>query len=272
MCYISCEKFTNEFIGALQRQELVNFREKYRKMDALIIDDIQFIAKKERTQEEFFHTFNTLHEYNKQIVLSSDRPPKSINSIDERLRSRFEGGMTADISHPDYETRAAILQAKVKEKGVDIPKDALEYVAEHITTNIRELEGALNILITSSKVNNVGITLAKTKQYLDHIIKRPRKNIGVKKMIKSVANFYEISEKDILSQNRKRDVAYPRQVLMYLMREELKYSFPSIGSKLGGRDHTTVIHACSKIGGELKKSNEALSEELSLIKQELYSG
>ena len=269
--YISCENFTNEFIHAIQERKTKEFREKYRQVDVLIIDDIQFLANKERTQEEFFHTFNALHENDKQIILSSDRPPKSLDSIDERLRSRFEGGMMADIGYPDFEMRVAILKSKMKNRQIDFSNEVTEYIAQNIQNNIRELEGALNILITSSKVNGTTINLENAKKCLTHIIKRPRKVVALKKMLKSVADFYDISEKDILSQNRKREISHPRQVLMYLMREEMKYSYPLIGSKLGGKDHTTVIHAYTKIVEHLKNNDESLIEEINLLKQEMYS-
>lgn len=269
--YLSCEKFTNEFIAALQAQRVKDFREKVRKVDVLIIDDIQFIANKERTQEEFFHTFNTLHEDNKQIILSSDRPPKALEFLEERLRSRFEGGMIADIGYPEFEVRVAILKAKTHTRGVTLPDTVLHYIADNIHNNIRELEGALNILLASSRVSQSDITLARAKKYLDHIIKRPRKVINVKKVIKAVADLYDISEKDILSQNRKREVSHPRQILMYFLREELKHSYPLIGTKLGGRDHTTVIHACHKISDALKKNDETIIDELNLLKQTIYN-
>jgi chromosomal replication initiator protein len=269
--YLTCEKFTNDFINAIRAQKIKEFRENYRKLDLLIIDDVQFITHKERTQEEFFHTFNTLFESNRQIILSSDRSPKAIDSLEERLRSRFQGGMIADIGYPDYEMRVAILRAKVKEKNVELPATVVEYIAEHIQNNIRELEGTLNVLLASSKMGGAEITLEKTKKYLDPIIKRPRRIVSLKKVLKAAANFYDISEKDILSQNRKRDIARPRQVVMYLLREDLKYSYPLIGTKIGGRDHTTVIHACSKISQELKDNNEDLAEELNLIKQDIYN-
>ena len=269
--YLTCEKFTNEFISAIQGQKTKDFREKYRKIDLLIIDDIQFLARKERTQEEFFHTFNALYENNKQIVLSSDRAPASIEFLEERLRSRFQGGMIADIGYPDFELRVAILRSKIIEKNIDLSDDVIQYIAEHVQNNIRELEGTLNILLASSKMGGAEITLEKTKKYLTHVIKRPRKIISLKKIIKATADFYDVTEKDILSQNRKREIAHPRQVVMYLLRENLKYSYPLIGSKLGGRDHTTVIHACSKISRELKNNNEQLAEEISFLKQEIYN-
>lgn len=270
--YINTETFTNEFITAIHDQTLKPFREKYRLVDVLIIDDIQFIARKERTQEEFFHTFNTLYANNKQIILSSDRPPKSIDFLDDRLRSRFEGGMIADIGYPELEMRVAILRAKVKERGISLSEEVVEYIADHIINNIRELEGALNIVLALLKTSNSEITLEKAKKSLEYIIKKPRKSINFKKLIKCIADFYDVSEKDILSQNRRREIAYPRQVMMYLMREEMKCSFPLIGARLGGRDHTTVIHACAKIGEILKSNNEQTVEEIALIKREIYNG
>ena len=269
--YLTSEKFTNDFINSIREQKIKDFRERYRKLDLLIIDDIQFIAHKEKTQEEFFHTFNALYEVNKQIVLSSDRPPQAIDSLEGRLRSRFQGGMLADIGYPDFEMRVAILRAKLKEKEVALPDNVVDYISEHIQNNIRELEGTLNILLASSKVGGSEITLDKAKKSLDHIIKRPRRIISLKKILKAAADFYDVTEKDILSQNRKRDVAHPRQVVMYLLREDLKYSYPIIGSKLGGRDHTTVIHACTKISLELKNNNDQLAEEINLLKQEIYA-
>jgi len=269
--YLSCEKFTNEFITAIHDQKIKDFREKYRKVDLLIIDDVQFIARKERTQEEFFHTFNALYEDNKQIVLSSDRPPKSIDYLEERLRSRFEGGMAADIGYPEFETRVAILNKRLKERKVRLSNEVVHYIAEHIHNNVRELEGALNILLASSKVDRSEITIEKARKYLNHVIKRPRRIVSLKKILKAVAHLYDITEKDLLSQNRKREIAHPRQILMYFMRQELKNSYPLIGSKLGGRDHTTVIHACSKIERALKNNDEQIAEEINLLKQEVYT-
>jgi len=270
--YLSCEKFTNEFIVAVHNQKIKEFREKYRKVDLLIIDDIQFIARKERTQEEFFHTFNALYEDNKQIVLSSDRPPKSIEYLEERLRSRFEGGMTADIGYPEFETRVAILNKKIKEQKVRLSNDVIHYIADNIHNNVRELEGALNILLASSRLDRSEITLEKTRKYLRHVVRRPRRVVSLKKILKAVADLYDVTEKDLLSQNRKREIAHPRQILMYFMREELKNSYPLIGAKLGGRDHTTVIHACSKIGQAIKDNNEQIVDEINLLKQEVYTG
>jgi len=269
--YINAETFTNEFINAVRAQTLETFRSKYRPIDALIIDDVQFIAHKERTQEEFFHTFNALYTHNKQIVISSDKPPQSIDFIDERLKSRFEGGMVVDIGYPEYEMRLTILKAKAKERGEELSDEIFDYIANHIHNNIRELEGALNIIIASSKASGSKITIEKARKSLEYIIKKPRRSIGVKKILKCIADFYEISEKEILSQDRRREIAHPRQIMMYLMREEMKYSYPLIGSRLGGRDHTTVIHACNKISEYLKQNNEQVAEEINLLKQEIYS-
>lgn len=269
--FLSCEKFTNEFIVAVHNQKIKEFREKYRKVDLLIIDDIQFLARKERTQEEFFHTFNALYEDNKQIVLSSDRPPKSIEFLEERLCSRFEGGMTADIGYPEFETRVAILNKRLRERKVRLSNEVIHYVAENIHNNVRELEGALNILLASSRLEGSAVTLEKARKYLSHVVKRPRRVVSLKKILKAVAGLYDVTEKELLSQNRKREIAHPRQILMYFMREELKNSYPFIGSKLGGRDHTTVIHACSKIGQALKDNNEQIAEEINLLKQEVYT-
>jgi chromosomal replication initiator protein len=271
VAYISSERFTNDFISSVQEGSMDAFKNKYRKKDVLIIDDIQFIAGKEQTQEEFFHTFNALHEQNKQIILSSDRPPRAIPTLEDRLRSRFEGGMLVDIGYPDYETRLAILQAKAKEKEAVLRAEVLEYIAHNIQKNVRELEGALNLIIASSKqLYNNDISLEQAKKTLSHLIGRPQKPIGFQHIIKTVSQFYEISEADILGKNRKQEVVLPRQVVMFLMRDELRNSYPFIGEKLGGRDHTTVMHACSKIEQSLQK-NESFEDELNLIKQQLYS-
>lgn len=271
VAYLSSERFTNDFISAVQEGSMDSFKNKYRKKDVLIIDDIQFIAGKEQTQEEFFHTFNTLHEQNKQIILSSDRPPRAIPTLEDRLRSRFEGGMLVDIGYPDYETRLAILNAKVREKEAVLRPDVLEYIAHNIQKNVRELEGALNLIIASSKqLYNNDISLEQAKKTLSHLIGKPQKPINFQHIIKTVSQFYEISESDILGKNRKQEVVLPRQIVMFLMRDELRNSYPFIGEKLGGRDHTTVMHACSKIEQNLR-GNESFEDEINLIKQQLYS-
>ncbi|OGZ60981.1 MAG: hypothetical protein A2919_00565 [Candidatus Spechtbacteria bacterium RIFCSPLOWO2_01_FULL_43_12] len=268
--YLSSERFTSEFISAIQNHGIESFKDKYRKINVLIIDDIQFIAGKEQTQEEFFHTFNALHEQNKQIILSSDRPPKAIPTLEERLRSRFEGGMLVDIGYPDYETRVAILKTKIKDKNVSLDKEVINHIATSVQRNIRELEGALNLVIASSKLNNNEMDLERAKKILSHLNHRPAKPITHKKLFQVVSNFYEIKEKELLGKNRKREIVVPRQVAMFLMRKEMKSSYPSIGQRFGGKDHTTVIHACEKIEKEMRENND-FEQELGFIKQQLYS-
>ena len=268
--YVSSEKFTNDVISAISNNEMEKLKRFYRKMDILIIDDIQFLAGKEKTQEEFFHTFNYLYENNKQIILSSDRPPKAIPTLQERLRSRFEGGMIADIGIPDFETRVVILKAKQRNLNLDLPDDILEYIASHIQKNIRELEGALNRIGVFVKLNNSIPNKSQVEKILKSIISNPQKRTTFQKIIKTVAEFYDVNDKDLLNRNRKKEIVKPRQITMYLLREELKISYPSIGAKLGGRDHTTVMYGCEKIEKELE-NNTSLEEEINLIRQRLYN-
>lgn len=268
--YASSEKFVSEVVAAIRNQSMEELKNNYRKNDVLIIDDIQFIAGKEKCQEEFVNTFNALYENNKQIILSSDRPPKSISAVEERVRSRWEGGMIADIGYPEFETRMAILKAKLQEKNYSLPDEVLSYIANNIQKNIRELEGALNRVIAASRLNNGMITITETEKILSQIITGPKKTINFKHLIKVVSDFYDISEKDLLTRCRKKEIVKPRQIAMYLLRKELKSSFPFIGSKLGGRDHTTAIHACEKIEKEIR-SDKNLYDEINLIKEKLYS-
>ena len=268
--YIPSEKFTAGVVSSIRNREMESFKSKYQAIDVLIIDDIQFLAGKEKTQEEFFHTFNALYEKNKQIVLSSDRPPKAIPALAERLRSRFEGGMIADISYPDYETRIAILKTKCLERKVELQDEVLGYIASNIQRNIRELEGALNRLIAYQKLQNLAPDLEVAKFLLKNLLAAPSKVVSVKKIIQAVAEFYDLREKEIISSSRKKEIVKPRQIAMYLLREELKSSFPFIGRKFGGKDHTTAIYAFEKISKELEKS-ESLNEEINLIKQRILS-
>jgi chromosomal replication initiator protein len=267
--YVPCEKFVSDVILAIKNHQIENLKSSYQNFDLLLIDDIQFLAGKEKTQEEFFYIFNTLYEKNKQIVISSDRPPKAIPTLTERLRSRFEGGMIADISIPDFETRLAILRAKSEERGVTFPEEILNYIATNIKRNIRELEGALNILVTYYQLNKKIPDFQTTKQLLKNLISPQSKVSGIKKIIKTIAEFYEISEKELISNSRKREYLKPRQVAMYFLREELKCSFPFIGRKFG-KDHTTALHAYHKILKDLK-NDENLVEELKEIKERIYS-
>ena len=268
--YISSEKFISGVVSSIKNHNIEDFKNNHRKIDVLIIDDIQFLAGKEKTQEEFFHIFNTLYEKNKQIILSSDRPPKAISNLEERLRSRFEGGMIADISLPDYETRLAILKVKSQEKAINLPDEVLGYISSNIKENIRELEGALNRLVAYQKINNQAPDLTVVKTLLKHIISAPLKMVNSKKIIQVVAEFYDLKEKDITAVSRKKEIVLPRQIAMYLSRELLNYSFPFIGKKFGGKDHTTAIHAYEKISREVKE-NDKLTEEIGLIRQRLYS-
>ncbi|MCD5396456.1 MAG: chromosomal replication initiator protein DnaA [Candidatus Pacebacteria bacterium] len=269
--YVSSERFTGGVINAIKNQTIEQFKEKYRQYDVLIIDDIQFIAGKEKTQEEFFHLFNTLYESNKQIVISSDRPPKAISALEARLKSRFEGGMIADISSPDFESRVAILKQKAQEKNFIIDDSILEFIAANIQSNIRELEGALNRLIAYQKMGNLEILdLETARKLLKKVIQPKHKKLDFQKLTKIVAEFYNLSQKDLLSTSRKQEIVKARQIAMYLLREEVKYSFPLIGRKFGGKDHTTVIYAYQKLVKELEK-NEDLAEEMNLLKEKLYS-
>lgn len=265
--YTPTEKFISEVIAAIKDHHIERLKVFYQNFDVLIVDDVQFLSGKEKTQDEFFFIFNSLYEKNKQIVLSSDRPPKAIPSLTERLRSRFEGGLIADISLPDYETRLAILRKKSEEKGVVFPEEILNYIATNVKKNIREMEGALNILITYQKMNGKEPDLTTTKSLLKNLTASTASpSTGFKRLLKIISEFYDISEKDLLSSSRKSEFVKPRQIAMYLAREELRYSFPFIGRRFGNKDHTTALHAWRKINKELK-TNENLVEEIKEIKE-----
>ncbi len=268
--YLTSEKFMVEVVEALRTQSMNALKEKYRAMDVLVVDDIQFIARTEKMQEEFFHTFNALYDKNKQIIISSDRPPHAIATLENRLRSRFEGGMIADIGFPDFETRLLILRTKVNARGASLSEEILRHLAERITQNIRELEGAVNRIVVASKVSRAPLTLEDAKRVLASHISAPKKFISPKKIIKAVADFYDIEEGELVHRSRKKDVVRPRQIAMYLMRRELKTSFPAIGEKFGGRDHTTAIHSCAKIVRELEGNSE-LEEEIRTIREQALS-
>lgn len=271
--YLTSEKFTNEFINSIRDNKAVEFRNKYRNVDVLLIDDIQFLAGKEQTQEEFFHTFNTLHEESKQIVISSDRPPKEIPTLEDRLRSRFEWGLITDITPPDLETRIAILRKKAKADGlIDIPNEVMMYIANQIDTNIRELEGALIRVVAYSSLVNNDITIDLADEALKDIIPNARpRTVTILDIQKTVGEHFNIRLEDFTAKKRTRLIAFPRQIAMYLSRELTDFSLPKIGSEFGGRDHSTVIHAHEKISTMLK-DDKSLQQDIQDIKNTLGRG
>lgn len=270
--YVSSEKFTNELINGIRDDRTEAFRNKYRNIDFLLIDDIQFLAKKERTQEEFFHTFNALHEANKQIIISSDRPPKEIPTLEERLRTRFEWGLITDIQSPDYETRVAILRKKAKMENFDIPDEIMSYIAEKIDSNIRELEGALIRVIAYSSLSGKNIDLELAKKALKEIITDKKPVVITPDIIQEVVSEnFNIRVEDLKSKKRNKDVVYPRQISMYLCRTLTDLSLPKIGEHFGGRDHTTVIHSYEKISSEMIK-NPSLSNTINSLTEKIKKG
>jgi chromosomal replication initiator protein len=263
--YLSSEKFTNEFINSIRDNKAVDFRNKYRSVDVLLIDDIQFLAGKESTQEEFFHTFNTLHEESKQIIISSDRPPKEIPTLEDRLRSRFEWGLITDITPPDLETRIAILRKKAKAEGLDIPNEVMLYIANQIDSNIRELEGALIRVVAYSSLINKDINADLAAEALKDIIPNSKpKMILISDIQRIVGQEFQVKLEDFKAKKRTKSVAFPRQIAMYLSRELTDSSLPKIGEEFGGRDHTTVIHAHEKIS-KMLQSDEQLQRQLKEI-------
>ncbi len=269
--YIPSEKLVSGIVTAIRSNTMDAFKASLAPIDVLIIDDVQFIAGKTKTQEEFFHVFNSLYEKNKQIILSSDRPPNAIPELEERLRSRLGGGMTIDVSLPDYETRLVILKTKLQEKNVKLPEDILEYIASNVKKNVRELEGALNSLLIYQKTSGNMPTLEVAKKLLKSFVFSPFDVANYKKIVETVAKFYNLDEKHLFHETRRKEIVKPRQIAMFLLRKELKYSFPAIARKFGGKDHTTVIYAYKKILREVEENNK-LTEELNLIKQRVYSG
>lgn len=269
--YIPSEKLISGIITAIRSNTMEAFKASLAPIDVLLIDDVQFIAGKIKTQEEFFHVFNSLYEKNKQIILSSDKPPNAIAELEERLRSRFEGGMITDISLPEYETRLVILKTKLAEKNLKLPDEILEYIASNVKKNIRELEGALNNLLIYCKTNNNPPSLETAKKLLKGFVFSPFDVANYKKIIETVAKFYNLEEKSLFDVTRRKEIVKPRQVAMFLLRKELKYSFPAIARKFGGKDHTTIIYAYKKILRESEENNK-LTDEINLIKQRVYSG
>ena len=269
--YTNAEKFTNEFIRSIGNGTMDKFKNIYRGLDVLLIDDIQFMAGKERTQEEFFHTFNSLYQEERQIIITSDRPPKAIPALEDRLISRLEWGLIADISPPDLETRLAILKSKCREQKCQLSEEILQYLATHVQTNVRELEGALNKLIAYYEFHQTELELPTVKNILATLDTKSKQGfIQPKQLTETVANFYGIRIIDMISPSRKRELVAPRQIAMYLMREDLGASFPMIGKELGNRDHTTAMHAYDKIKKEIEKGGR-VKQEIDLIKQRLYN-
>jgi len=257
--YITLEKFATDFVNSLQGNKANSFKEKYRKYDLLIIDDIQFIGKMEKIQEELFHTFNTFYENNKQIIFSSDKHPNHMPELADRLKSRFAAGMIVDISEPDYESRLAILKVKIKDLQIDLSDEIIDYVASAIQGNIRELEGSLNTIVCHYQLKNKPLSINEVKNLLKNSIK-PKKNVAIKDVVKIVSDYYNIEEASIYEKTRRKEIVKARQVVMFLLREDFNVSYPLIGQKLGGKDHTTVIHSYLKIKGDLKNEPQLLQE------------
>lgn len=268
--YCSSEHFTNDLINSLKNDRMVEFRDKYRKLDVLLIDDIQFIAGKDSTQEEFFHTFNELYNAGKHIILSSDRPPKEVDNLEKRLVSRFEWGLIADIQQPDYETRVAILKKKAETENLEISEEVLRYIAEAVNSNIRELEGALNSIVAKASIMKKEINIELVEELFYDLIKTKSKVITKDKIITVISEYYNIPLDDMKSTKRKKDIAKARQVAMYFLREILQLPFMAIGELFGGKDHTTVMHSVSKIEAEMK-SNKYFNKDMSSIKEKIVS-
>lgn len=262
--YLTSERFTTELVTSIQNNKVSSFKEKYRQYDVLIMDDIQFLSNKEKTQEELFHLFNFLYDNNKQIIFSSDKHPNYIPNLEERLKSRFAAGMIVDIPKPEHESRVAILKSKATSSNYMISDEIVEYLALTIEGNIRDLEGALNSIICQSQLKDKVLNLQDIKNLIKNNT-RPKKSISAKDIVKKVSDFYNIDESSIYEKTRRKEIVKPRQLIMYILREDFNISYPAIGEKLGGRDHTTVIHSCDKVRNDLK-NNDILSQELSQIR------
>jgi chromosomal replication initiator protein len=269
--YATSEKFTNDFINSIREQKMEDFRNRYRRIDVLLIDDIQFIAERERTQEEFFHTFNAIHEAGKQVVLSSDRPPKAITTLEERLRSRFEWGLIADLTPPDLETRIAILRSKAEDQLHLIPSEVIDFIARKVVSNVRELEGALNRVVAYASMSGMPVNIELASAVLSNVMYNPRKkSITPQRIVRAVADYYGVNLDQLRSSKRDRAIVVPRQIAMFLIREETDISLLRIGAELGGRDHSTVLHACDKIARELNENDE-MRREISAVREMIYS-
>lgn len=266
--YITSEKFTNEVVWAMRNKRMDTIKEKYRMIDTLIIDDIQFIGGKQRTEEEFFHTFNALYQNNKQIIISSDKPPRYIPTLEERLRSRFEGGMIVDIGYPDYELKVAVINNKLQEKDASLRDEVISLIANKVQKNLRELDGVLNKILFYKNAKNIEITPKIAEQIINETLHEPTFNINPNQVIKAVADIFEISSTDLIGRSRKKELVMPRQISMYLLRDMLSLSYPYIGEKMGKRDHTTAIYAYEKIAEDINKNPE-INQKIIMIKDVL---
>lgn len=270
--YASCEKFTNDFISSIQNNQTKEFKKQYRDIDILIVDDIQFLSNKEGSQQEFFHTFNALHQTNRQIVITADRTPRAIPALEDRLSSRFGWGMTADIQPPNLETRLAILQSKCVDHDLELEENILEFIAKNIQSNIRDLEGALNRIASHCELYNLKPTLNNCQQILKDLVAHntTTRQVSLSKIFKTITEFYSIPKSDLLGQKRNKEFIMPRQILMYLLRSELGFSFPRVAAEVGGKDHTTAIYGFKKIEKTITKDQQ-LRDEVALLKERLYS-
>jgi chromosomal replication initiator protein len=271
--YVSSETFVNDFISAVEAGagRAKDFKNRYRGVDVLLIDDIQFLSGKEGTQEEFFHTFNHLHQNNKQVVLTADRFPKAIRGLEKRLQTRFEGGMVADIGTPDLETRAAILKNKARAKGKDVDNEIIHYIAENIKSSVRELEGALTKILACCEVKECSPSLELAQEVLGNIIESSKQLITPDLIFKEVSKYYHAPKEEILGKRRTKELVVPRQVAMYLLRIEINLSYPEIGREMGGKDHTTIMHGCKKVESEIPQ-NQRLKNDISIIKEKIHNG
>ncbi|MCX7970839.1 MAG: chromosomal replication initiator protein DnaA [Negativicutes bacterium] len=271
LIYVSCEQMTNDFINCLRDRDIISFRSRYRDVDVLIVDDIQFLSGKNQTQEEFFHTFNTLHQTNRQIILTSDKPPKDIEKIEERLVSRFASGLTMDIQPPDLETRIAIVTAKAQWEGIDLPPEVCEYIASNITDNVRELEGALTRLIAYCSFNSQPVSLASAGTALSTVIGKKPRLVNCETIIRQVADYFKLRPEDLAGGNRSKNTVLARQIAMYLCREMIRdLSFPQIGQKFGGKDHSTVMHSYEKIS-KLMTSDQEIQNYVTSVREKITS-
>jgi len=266
--YVTSEKFTNEVVWAMRNKRMETIKDKYRLVDVLIIDDIQFIGGKPRTEEEFFHTFNTLYQNNKQVIISSDKPPRFLPLLQERLKSRFEGGMTVDIGHPDYELKIAVIKNKLQEKNAFLKEEVISLIANKVHKNLRELDGILNKILFYKSAKNIEIIPKIAEQIISEAIQEPTFNINANQVIEAVAEVFEISHDDLTGRSRKKELVHPRQIAMYLLRDILSLSYPYIGEKMGKRDHTTAIYAYEKVAQDVNKNPE-LNQKILIVKDVL---